>query len=222
MIKDYYSTLDKIIDEYEIDKCSLASGKEIFIFYPKLFVLSIVSLFEKEIKSLVNNIVTNPTITLPPLSAIVRKYPNKYIDRIYGQLMAYEDGGIVTLKADGFYDIFGGNSFKNNVESCFSSLRVHELGEYQKTLALLKPLIDTSPTYENDYIKNDEIHERFDNLTFLYAETAFLKLKLRRNKVAHNFISGMSDSFEDIRNLFYDAVLYAVALKTTLKSLSTI
>lgn len=222
MIKNHFPTINKIIDEYEQDKYALSANKEIFNYYPKLFVLSIVSLFEREIKSLTNNIVTNPVSIIVPLNNFISRHPNRYIDSIYGKFIAYENTGVEILNAHDFYQIFGGNVFKSNIETKFVAIKAQEISEYTYTIQLLAPLCGTSDIYDNEYLKNDDIFDRLNNLNFTNSELAFLKLKLRRNKVAHNFLTGISDSFEDIRNLYYDAVLYVVALKQALGDLSTI
>jgi hypothetical protein len=222
MIKNHYPTINKIIDEYEQDQYTLSTNKEIFIYYPKLFVLSAVSLFEQEIKYLINNIVTNPVSIIASLNEIVNQYSNNYIDRIYGKFIADGKSGIEILKAGEFYKIFGGNVFKKNIETKFATIKAQEISEYSHTLQLLTPLRDSNDKCENEYLKYDNILNKLNNLDFINAELSFLKLKLRRNKVAHNFLTGISDSFEDIRNLYYDAVLYIIALKQALKDLSRI
>ena len=36
----------------------------------------------------------------------------------------------------------------------------------------------------------------------------------------HNYIYGLSDSFEDVRNFYYDAVLYVIGLENALVNLT--
>lgn len=224
MFENYYPSLKKFIDEYQLIK-TLSSNLEIFTYYPQLFVIAVVSLFEKEIKEKCNNVITNPAQSLsamPQLRNLVRSHPNDILAKIYGKLFAQEDAGIPNLSANGFYDLFGGAPFKNNVENQFSSIQSIETIAYYNITNNLYNLIGVDDKYDEAYSENDDIYNRLNNNNFTNAETAFLKLKLRRNKTAHDFLSGTSDSFEDIRNMYYDSVLYVVALKNALSNLSAI
>ena len=224
MFENYYPTIKNIIDEYQLIYCALSPNREIFTYYPKLFVMAVVSLFEKEIKGKCNNIITNPInpiSTLPRLRNLINSHPRDILSKIYGKLIATEDAGISNLSANAFYELYGNMAFKNNAENYFNSLLSAEISTSYNITQSLYNLIGVA-NYDKDYAEIDDIYNRLQNNNFINAETAFLKLKLRRNKVAHNFLTGISDSFEDIRNLYYDAVLYVVALKQALSDLSTI
>lgn len=93
---------------------------------------------------------------------------------------------------------------------------------YSQLVTDLIPLIGKGNTYDYEYTKNEELYELFNKLNFSQAETSFLKIKEKRNYVAHDFISGISDSFTDLRNLYYEAVIYVIAIKEELSKLSTL
>ena len=57
-------------------------------------------------------------------------------------------------------------------------------------------------------------------LSFDDAEKAFLSLKLRRNRVAHDYINGMTDTFVDIQNFYDIAVIYVVSLEAAIEELT--
>ncbi len=225
MFENHYPTIKNIIDEYQLIECAISTNREIFTYYPKLFVMAIVSLFEKEIKEKCNNIITNPLnplSTLPRLRNLVNSRPKDILMKIYGKFIANETAGIINLSASDFYDLYGGISFENCTRSYFNLLKCTEISDYQVVVKNLYNLIGVDKKYDDAYSENDDIYNRLQNNDFTNAETAFLKLKLRRNKVAHDFLCGISDTFEDIRNLYYDAVLYVVALKKDLSDLSSI
>ncbi len=226
MIDNYYPTIKRLIDEYHKDRGIFAAQKEIFLYYPQLFILTMVSQFEKEIKNKTNDVISNPIIPLPQISrqldSIVLRAPNKYIDRIYGKFIAHATPTGILLSATDFYNLFGGQSFKIKIERYFTQEKQVQVSEYQKIISFLSPLLNTSEDYNEKYAENDEILNIIQNLTFSEAETAFLELKLRRNKVAHDFFGGTTDTFEDIKKLYYQAVLFIVALKKGLSDFSTI
>ena len=224
MFENYYPTIKKLIDEYITDKVTLSPNREIFIYYPQLFVIASMSLFEKDIKERCNNIITNPAVSfssLPRLRNLINSHPHDILRTIYGKLLAQEIGGIPNLSANDFYALYG-STFKRQVEVNFDTLKNSETNNYLNIVKNLYTLIGVDDKYNNAYIENEDIYNRLNVNNFNNAETAFLKLKLYRNKVAHNFLNGISDSFEDIRNIYYDAVLYVVALIQELKGLSTI
>ena len=226
MIENHYPTIKRLIDEYHNDRGIFAAQKEIFLYYPQLFILTLVSQFEKEIKNKINDVISNPIIPLLQISTqldlIVARNPNKYIDKLYGKFLAYATPTGVLLSATNFYGLFGGQSFKIKVEQYFIQEKQVQISEYQQIINFLLPLLSTSDDYNEKYAENDEILGIIQSLTFSEAETAFLELKLRRNNVAHDFFSGTTDTFEDIKKLYYQAVLFVVALKKGLSDFSTI
>lgn len=225
MIEDHYPIFKKIIDDFEYDKTIFTSNKAIMSYYPQLFLLAIVSTFEKEIKEKCNNIVTHPAIALtsfPKFNKILLSNVWNYTDEIYKKFRAREKNGLEILDASLFYDIFGGTNFKNDVVENFLIEKQKQIRDYINVISSITPLLGRDVKYDNDFAEKDDIRNRLNVLQFTNAEIAFLKLKLRRNRVAHNFLTGISDTFEDIKNLYYDAVLYVVAIKKTLANLSTI
>lgn len=45
-------------------------------------------------------------------------------------------------------------------------------------------------------------------------------MKLRRNQVAHNYVNGLSDTFNDIQKFYDIAVIYVVALEEAIEKLT--
>lgn len=222
-----YQVLDKLICEYEDDVRTIRSDKLIMINYPKIFTMSMASLFENELKQNIKDFLQFPSrpisSTYPKLSRLLLKTSRPPSDNIYAKLKGFEDeNGIETLDAQDFYCLFGEQTFKRCVETNYNCEKNERISETATTLTNLSPLLAKGIQYEIDYAKYSDIHERLQQSTFNKAENAFLSIKLRRNRVAHNYIYGLSDSFEDIRNFYYDAVLYVVALKTTLVSLTSL
>lgn len=115
---------------------------------------------------------------------------------MFAKFLAYEDNGVEILNAEPFYNLLGGQTFKNNIAGVFNIERLAKIENVDNIIEGLSPLIG----------HGDQL--------------AFFNLKMRRNRVAHNYISGLSDSFEDVRNFYYDALLYIVALENTLDSLT--
>lgn len=224
MIEDHYPKFKKIINEFEQDQKQFSSDKEIISYFPQIFLLAIVSTFEKEIKEKCANIITHPAISLTPFVRLnqICSTTSNYSDKIYSNFKAYEQNGILTLNANDFYSLFGGVTFRTDVETNFFSERQQQINDYRNLVEMLLPLIEKDDKYDDSYIENDDICNIFNSLNFCDAERAFLELKFRRNKVAHNFLTGISDSFEDIRLLYYKSVLYVVAVKRSLSNLSTV
>lgn len=135
--------------------------------------------------------------TFPILYTLSQNNPNKPIsDKMFAKFLAYEDNGVEILNAEPFYNLLGGQTFKNNIAGVFNIERLAKIENVDNIIEGLSPLIG----------HGDQL--------------AFLNLKMHRNRVAHNYISGLSDSFEDVRNFYYDALLYIVALENTLDSLT--
>ena len=82
------------------------------------------------------------------------------------------------------------------------------------------PLCGTDDKYDLDYAKQCDLKIELDRCSFDDAESAFLNLKLRRNRVAHDYIHGLSDTFEDILKFYNLAVIYAIAIEEAIKNLT--
>lgn len=224
MNKTYYPTFKTLIDEMERNKALFSSHSIIVSYYPQIFLLSIVSTFEKEIKEKFENIILNPiaNLNLPAFFNCASSNPAYRLDNLYKKFKARDDNGVITLDAQGFYNLFGGQTFRIMVSNTFESIKRIQIQAHKSIIDRLQPLLGSDDQTDRIYLNNDEIYNKLLNLTFNNAETAFLQLKLKRNKVAHNFLAGISDSFEDIRNLYYDAVLYVISIKDELSKFSVI
>lgn len=225
MATSHYPIIERMIEEYEIDKTVLQTNRMIIAQYPKMFVMNIMSSFEQKIKERITNIITHPLLplsTYPNFQRLITRNRNKQVDSVYGKLLAYENAGIEILNATEFYNLFGGSAFIIEVQNNFNAERLLQLSEIEPIVNSLEPLLGTSNTVDEEYCKQEERREKISNCNFQKAETAFLSLKLRRNRVAHDYSFGLSDSFEDIRTFYFEAVLYSIALEIALKNKSTI
>ena len=225
---DKYNELDRLIREYEEDFKTIRQDKLIMKNYPKVLVMSIASLFEKQLKNTCQNFIDNPKspilMTYPEIHKLACKNPNKPLtDKIFAKLEGYYDtiGGEI-LNAQKFYDLFGGSNFKNDVKRNFNMVRLKKIDQVGAILNNLVNLLDEGEQYEYSYAKQADLKEKLAVCSFDVAENAYLALKLRRNRVAHDYIYGLSDTFEDIENFYYDAILYIVSLEHTIEELTLI
>lgn len=225
MSNSHYQELDKLIQEYEDDKKSYHPDKLIIKNYPKLFVMSVASTFEYYIKDRIKDFVASPAnpinTTYPQIDSLFAYKPRTPMsDKMYSKFIASDRDGIERLDAGEFYALFGGASFKGLVTTKFEEERTRRRSQAEGMLNSLSALIGTDDKFDLDYAKYSDIKERLDLCTFEKAEIAFLSLKLRRNKVAHNYLNGLSDSFEDVRNFYYDAISYVIALEESILSMT--
>lgn len=223
---DKYNELDRLIREYEGDFKTLREDKLIMKNYPKVLVMSTASLFEKQLKITCQNFIDNPKQPIltayPQINILAHKNSNKPLtDKMFAKLEGYYDAnGSEILNAQKFYDLFGGNNFKNDVEQNFNTERLTRINQVDSILNNLVKLLDEGEQYEYSYAKQADLKEKLNVCSFIVAENAYLALKLRRNRVAHDYINGLSDTFEDIENFYYDAILYIVALEHTIEELT--
>ena len=228
MLQDLYPEIHRIIDEHEIDSRYLNSNKTILSHYPKILILSVISYFEKKIKNCCSNIINNPVssfIQPRKLQQIVSNNGSKYLDKIYAQLEGYMNlSGCEVLNATKFYDLFGGTNFLNDLHSTFSTVRTSLLNEYSTWLSNWATYFGTNlgDQFDNRYLEHEYIKDRLIILNFQESESSFLLLKLKRNIISHNYINGISDSFSDLKTIYYDANPYIQSLIIELKKLTTV
>ena len=219
MSNNRYSELDKLIKEYEEDSITVRSERLVMKNYPKVLTMSAASSFEHNIKNTCQDFLDNPKLPIvpnyPKINSI-RQSP--LVDKIYGKLEAYNDNGIEHLAADKFYELFG-TSFKTDVQTIFAIKLQEKKAEVTAKVNSLLPLCGTEDKYDLDYAKQSDLKIELDRCNFDDAERAFLNLKLRRNRVAHDYIHGLSDTFEDILKFYNLAVIYAVSIEEAIKNL---
>lgn len=225
MNDSHYQELERLISEYEEDTKLIKSDRLIIKNYPKVFTMSIVSSFEYYLKDYLNEFIVfsagSISTTYPYIDNLIRNNTGKpIVDKMYAKFESYEKEGIEFLDATKFYDLFNGDVFKNEVKDNFFTEQRAQIERANIMIDRLSTLIGTDDRYDNDYAKYTDIKERLDLCNFDKAQNAFLSLKLRRNRVAHNYLNGLTDSFEDIRNFYYDAVLFVVALEKALQKLT--
>ena len=225
MSSSHYQELDKLIREYEEDSKLIRSDKLIIINYPKVLTMSAASSFEYYLKERINDFVASPkqpiATNYPQINTLMRQHTNKPMaDKIYAKLIGVENNGLEVLDASKFYALFGGVTFVTDLTSRFVIEKTRRKAVAEGLTQSFLPLLGTNDKIDEEYAKQSEISDRLDVCTFDIAEKAFLSLKLRRNKVAHNYLHGLSDSFGDIRAFYYDAISYVVALEEAIKNLT--
>lgn len=62
MISSPYHQLDKFIDEYEEDSRTIKTDKLIMVNYPKVYLMSVASTFERQIKQCCQNFFDYPSM----------------------------------------------------------------------------------------------------------------------------------------------------------------
>lgn len=227
MMSESYRELDRLVNEYEEDVKIIRPDKMIMLNYPKLFTMSAASSFEHKIKLLLADFIQYPigtiAITFPNIHALSQRGGGKPLeDRIFAKLEGYERSGISILNADKFYHLFGGQTFKRIVENNFDVERCNRIQREEDIITKLSDLLGQNEQYDRDYAKHSDIKERLEQCTFDKAEQSYLTLKLKRNRVAHDYIHGLSDSFEDVRNFYYDAVLFVIGLENAIASITNL
>ena len=143
------------------------------------------------------------------------------VDQMFAKLEGYDDNGVEHLCAEEFYYLFGGRSFKNSLQNIFTSEKERIINNIIQRISILEPLIEQDEKYVVDYIKFDDLKNELNNCRMEDAERAYLSLKLRRNRVAHDYINGLSDTFADIRKFYNIAVVYVVSLQKAIQELTS-
>jgi len=226
MISSPYDQLDKLIDEYEEDSRRIRSDTFMMRNYPKLFVMSAASLFEKQVKKRCADLIEFPLApidaTYPTLHRIMTQMRSRrtIVDSIFGRFYTInpqtqqED-----LRADQFYLLFGA-SFKTSVESNFNAVLANRIAIYENKITTISAISDQEDYYEKLYVKYCEVKDGLDKCTFIIAERAFLTLKLKRNRVAHDFTAMLNDSFNEIKGFYLDALVYVMAVEQAVLDLT--
>ena len=208
-----YAELDKLIKEYEEDSNTVRAERLVMKNYPKVLTMSAASSFEHNIKIACQDFLDTPKLPIvpnyPKINDITR-LPK--VDKIYGKLEAYNENGVEHLSAEKFYDLFG-TSFKSDVQTIFNTKLQEKKTTVTAKVNWLLPLCGTEEKYDFDYAKQSDLKIELDRCSFSDAESAFLNLKLRRNRLAHDYIHGLSDTFEDILKFYNLAVLYALSVE---------
>ena len=221
MSNNRYTDLDKLIKEYEEDTINLRSERLIMKNYPKVLTMSAASSFEYNIKNACQDFLDNPKLPISTNYPKIPRLKSPTLDSIYGKFKTLNpQTKVENLDASEFYALFGGSTFKTSVISFFNSEKAQKTSETQNLVDSLEPLFDVNDSYALAYLTADELLEQLKNTSFDDSEEAFLNLKLRRNRVAHDYINGLSDTFEDIRKFYNLAVLYAISIEKAIKDLT--
>lgn len=218
MSNSRYVELDKLIKEYEEDSRTIRSERMVMKNYPKVLLMSAASSFEYNIKNRCQDFYDNPIQPLaqsyPKVNAITR---NPIVDQMYNKMEAYNSNGVEHLSAEKFYEFFNGQPFKARVKTIFSTVLQQKLQKIEEQINFLSPLLGTNDQYDSDYAKCCDLKDAYERCSFDDAERAFLSLKLRRNRLAHNYINGLTDTFVDIQNFYDIAVIYVISLESAIE-----
>lgn len=150
MIESHYPKFKKIIEEFEQDSAIFSKDKEIITYYPQIFLLSVASTFEKDIREKCSNIINAPAVSLASfnkLTSILNSHTNDYSHTIYKKFKTRNS----CYDATSFYEVFGGSSFKNNVILNFENERKLAIMDYSQLVTDLIPLIGKGNTYDYEY-----------------------------------------------------------------------
>lgn len=221
MSNSQYDELDKLIKEYEEDLRTIKSERLIMKNYPKVLTMSAASSFEYQLKNRCQEFLDSPNFSFesyPNISALKSKKPR--VDLMFAKLEGYDDG-IEHVSAEKFYDLFGGQAFKVKVESNFYTEHSATIENIIAKISGLSVLVGQGEQYDFDYAKQSDLKDMMERCSFDDSEKAYLSLKLRRNRVAHDYINGLSDTFDDIQKFYYQAVIYVIALETSIRALTT-
>ncbi len=98
-----------------------------------------------------------PLSTYPILNSFIQVCATQnqpITDGIFGKFYTLNRStDLVNLDATKFYDLFGGATFKNSIETIFNNELADRLVEYQKTVEKLEPLYRGKSIYnQNIYI----------------------------------------------------------------------
>ena len=223
MVYSQYRDIEKLIKEYEEDFNTIRQERIVMRNYPKVLVMSAASFFECQIKKKCEAFIDNPKLPLdvnyPKIFALCRNKPK--VDQMFAKLYAYENNGVETLDAKEFYNFFGENKFECDVKSKYNNERLDYISNIDELINDLKPLYDKDENkYGFDYLKQCELKEELEKCSFKDAERSYLNLKLKRNRLAHDYINGLSDTFEDLRSFYNKAVIYVVSLEKAIIELT--
>jgi len=197
-----FNAINNLIEEYCNDKANLNPNKLIMQYYHRMFTLLVASTFESSVKDSIDVFINNS----------LNKYPSIQIhssDKLYKKF--YTDPN---LDANPFYDMFCGIDFKNQLTTTFNS----NLASHKEVIKL------RIQGFSNINVPCEELETVnliLDEINFDEAETAFLKLKYNRNKVAHNFLTNSfsNTTFNDIKEYYYKSMYYVESLVNLMKFL---
>ena len=220
MNNSHYAELDKLIREYEEDSRTIRSEKMVMKNYPKVLLMSAASSFEYNIKNRCQDFYENPKLPItenyPKIAAITQ---NPIVDQMYKKMQTRKKG-VEHLSAEGFYKFFNGMVFKTRVKMIFDEKLQQRIQNIEEQINHLVPLLDTNEQYDLAYAKSCDLKDVYERCSFDDAEKAFLSLKLRRNKLAHDYINGLTDTFVDIQKFYDIAVIYVISLELAIEELT--
>lgn len=223
MRNSHYVELDKLIKEYEEDSRTIRSERMVMKNYPKVLTMSVAGSFEYNIKNRCQDFYGNPKLSIEQNYPKINAFKSKrkpIVDQMYNRMKAYNDKGVECLSADDFYELFNGRNFRLRVEAIFYAKLQVQIQEVEELINYLTPLLDTKEQFDFEYAKQCDLKDTYLKCSFKDAEKAFLSLTLRRNKVAHNYVNGLSDTFNDIQKFYDIAVIYVMALEEAIKELT--
>ena len=220
MSNSQYTELDKLIKEYEEDSRTIRSERMVMKNYPKVLLMSAASSFEYNIKKKCQDFYDNPRLPITPNYPKIAAIKRLVVDEMYKKMVAYNLNGVEHLNADEFYDFFNGHVFESRVQAIFENELQQKIQNVKERINFLEPFLGQDDYYDSDYAKCCDLKNTYEKCSFKEAEKAFLSLKLRRNRVAHDYINGLTDTFIDIQKFYDIAVIYVVSVETAIEELT--
>ena len=143
------------------------------------------------------------------------------VDKMFAKFETYMDNGSEHLYAENFYNLFNGALFKTSVQTHFIRILQQQKAKISAMLTPLEDLVDQDEEkYGDEYINYDDLLDKYNNLSFSNAETSYLRLKYKRNLLAHDYLNGILDTFEDIKSLYSSALIYVLSVQAAIEDLT--
>ena len=221
MTNTLFQPIEQLISEYEQDSNTIRSNRLVMENYPKVLLLSVASLFEVMIKNSLAAFYAAPSIPMPPKISQINNRLGQYdvlSDKLYAKFVASPRTN--TTSATNFYALFSGASFKTDVKNNFDIIRAQMILDKRTLIDSIAPMRGSGDSFDFEYIKQGDRLQILNRSSFSVSEDSFLQIKLRRNKVAHDYISGITDTFTDISGFYCLASLYVESVDKTLKTMT--
>jgi len=221
----YSQRLENLISQYDEDSQIIKADRLIMEHYPKVFLLSAASSFEQGIKRQLSRYYSHNLATLSPcLQQIANRQTNKpFQDKLFAKLKAYSNtsSGLETLDAQDFFNCFSNENLEQVVMRFFQNILAQSKNNLMSTIDSYKRLLSATPddSLITLKLKNEEIFDIWKSTTYDSSKESYLALKLRRNKIAHEYFA-VSDTFNDIRKFYYQSFFFVLALEQGILSLS--
>ena len=210
-----YNEIDSIISDYYILKSQFKPNSAVLNAFPKMLLMSIASLYEvrvtTQLSQIVSGVDSGAITTLPRISSLHNyKRTSEYL---YSRFFTFNKSlQIEEFDAQPFYDLMGGHTFLTTLKTNFNAKRASKQTALEKEIDILLQLANENSDYEEKWIGKVDEKDKLTVLNFEESEHSFLGIKRRRNCLAHDYINGFSDTFQDIELLYRKSYIYVDTL----------